>query len=251
MGSYFYFINRLRSFSFLQRMLLIFILCIACSIVSTAQNLLRPNIEGPSGLQVNSYTGSLFYQRTDMFIPGRGLSLEVTLSYNSADRRMDYGMVMVMAGRATITSFIKTAPEVWSLQDGWPQGLLYKNGSSFTAPKGIFDLLTQESGFYVLTAKDGTKYYFENAAHKKLTRIRERNNNEIKITYSGNTISTITDASGRSLKFTWNGIHVINIKSEAASPAHSVTYFYDNAGNLVYAQDAKQQKFLISMAQTG
>lgn len=222
-------------------MLLIFILCIACSIVSTAQNLLRPNIEGPSGLQVNSYTGSLFYQRTDMFIPGRGLSLEVTLSYNSADRRMDYGYGY--GWTSNYNQFYKDSAGglVFYRMDG-RKDYYTKNGSSFTAPKGIFDLLTQESGFYVLTAKDGTKYYFENAAHKKLTRIRERNNNEIKITYSGNTISTITDASGRSLKFTWNGIHVINIKSEAASPAHSVTYFYDNAGNLVYAQDAKQQK---------
>ena len=131
---------------------------------------LRPNIEGPSGLQVNSYTGSLFYQRTDMFIPGRGLSLEVTLSYNSADRRMDYGYGY--GWTSNYNQFYKDSAGglVFYRMDGRKD--YYTKTAAVYPLKGIFDLFTQESGFYVANCKDGTKYYFENAAHKKLTRIR-------------------------------------------------------------------------------
>lgn len=76
---------------YLKYVLLLVVNLYYISFSSRAQNITRPNIEGPSNLQVNSYTGSLFYQRTDMFIPGRGLSMDITFTYNSADRSTDWG----------------------------------------------------------------------------------------------------------------------------------------------------------------
>ena len=50
-----------------------------------AQNLTKPNIVGHAGIKVNSFTGNKFYQRSDLFIPGRGLSLNITFTYNGGE----------------------------------------------------------------------------------------------------------------------------------------------------------------------
>src|SRR5689334_15659500 len=55
------------------------------------QNIPRPNISAPSGLQVNTYSGTLFAQRTDFLIPSRGLSIDISFAYNSSSRSDDRG----------------------------------------------------------------------------------------------------------------------------------------------------------------
>lgn len=218
----------------------------------SSQNLTKPNIDGFYGLQVNSYTGSLFYQRTDIYIPNRGLSLNISFSYNSANRYDDYGYGHGWSFELNI--FYDTLPKKLYDKDGkitsTLSGIHIHRGdgrSDFYAggtqnPKGIFDVLTKSGSTYILTSKDGTKYYFEDPSHKKVTRITERNGNEIKLSYnSSGQLSKATDASGRIINFTWNGTHLREVRSEAASPAHSGKYNYDNAGNLISVQDALGQ----------
>ena len=42
-----------------------------------AQNVNIPNTDGPMGLQVNSYTGNLFFERLDFAIPDEGFDIAI------------------------------------------------------------------------------------------------------------------------------------------------------------------------------
>ena len=50
----------------------------------SAQNIARTNVIGPDALTVNSYTGNLYYSRQDLFIPARGLAIDISFYYNSS-----------------------------------------------------------------------------------------------------------------------------------------------------------------------
>ena len=56
-----------------------------------AQNITKPNIFGPMGIEVNSLTGNIHYQRNDLFIPGQGLDLNLMFTYNSDKTSWDHG----------------------------------------------------------------------------------------------------------------------------------------------------------------
>ena len=65
--------------------LLLAILLALINIPQTLQaqhNITKANVNGPFGVKVNTHNGSLFYQRTDIYIPGK-LPLEISFSYNS------------------------------------------------------------------------------------------------------------------------------------------------------------------------
>ena len=68
---------------------LLFLTCPCNSVY--ALDITKPNIAGHFGTAVNSYTGNLFYQRTDFLLPGRGLSIKVEFSYNSGRTQNDLG----------------------------------------------------------------------------------------------------------------------------------------------------------------
>ncbi|MEK7257060.1 MAG: DUF6531 domain-containing protein, partial [Bacteroidota bacterium] len=177
-----------------------FSLIIAFATFSQAQNLTRPNISAPGGFSVNSYSGNLFLQRADVFIPGRGLSLEVTFSYNSIQKaenrgkgngwRMNYDMCYsVLSNQSVVIERMDGRRDTFAL-----------SGSNYVPPTGIFDSLTQYSANkFRLRTTSGMVYLFEEASHRCLTRITDRNNNSITLAYSNGRLSTATDPAGRSL----------------------------------------------------
>ncbi|MBO9562796.1 MAG: RHS repeat protein [Niastella sp.] len=204
---------------------------------SEAQNVTRPNIEGPAGWQVNSYTGSLFSKRQDMLIPGRGLPLDVTFIYNSSDRNWDGGFGH--GWNFTYNWYYETDSLGIVLYRGdGREDLFQTTGNGFKAPKGVFDQFSEyEAGKYKLVTKEKTTYFFEDGAHKKLTRIRERNGNELVLGYNQGRIATITDGAQRVLRFTWSNNHLSGITAEAATPARTLQYFYNTSNNLTTVKD--------------
>lgn len=208
-----------------------------------AQNITRPNIPGPGGLSANAFTGNLFYQRTDVFIPGRGLSLAVTFSYNSTQLgqqrgvgngwRLNYDMSYQLLPDQSISV---------ERMDG-RQDAFTLSGTDYIAPAGIFDTLTQyEPGKFKLTAKDGMAYFFEDASHKKLTKIEDRNGNMLTLAYIAGKLATATDATGRSIAFGWTGDLLTSITDPNFSPQRTYQYAYDSFGNLTQYTDPLGEK---------
>lgn len=202
-----------------------------------SQNLTKPNISCPAGIAVNSFTGSMFYQRTDLVIPGRGLSLDITFSYNNGETGKDYGY-----GRGWTFSYnmlyeMDGSNVIIRRSDGRKDVHTF-NGSGYDHPAGFFDQLEEyQTGKFRMTTKYGLQYFFDDATHHRLTKIQDPNGNVITITYIGGLPATITDPSGRMLQLNWASGHLTQIGDQNASPHRTVSYQYDMLGNLSKVTD--------------
>lgn len=197
----------------------------------------KPNIKAFAGLSVNSYSGSLFYDRHDLLIPGRGLSLDVSFYYNSSNTSLDLGY----GPGWSMTYSMKCIPDSQSvlirMADGQKHVFL-KTGTAWKAPKGVYDsLYVYQPGKYILRTKGGLRYYFEDSTHHGLTRMVDRHGNTIQITYNAGLPVMITDASGRSLNFNYTNAHLAQITDPNFSPARNILFQYDGAGNPVLVTD--------------
>ena len=201
-----------------------------------AQNITRPNIQGPSGLQVNSYTGSLFYQRTDLSVPGR-LPMNLAFTYNSADRATDlgYGFGWTFAlGRYYI---LNDSGVVFVNGDGRKDQYKVKEGK-YLAPKGIFDQVSVGgSGHFLLVTKDGTQYAFDDPSHKKLTGITDKNGNKLQLSYSAGQPSAIADGSGRTIILTWTDSRLTELRADFGGTVRKVQFTYNADGTLASVKD--------------
>lgn len=199
---------------------------------SKAQNLTQANIKGHAGIQVNSYTGSMFYQRNDLLIKGQGLSFDLTFSYNSGTTALDFGYGNGWTFTYNMLYEKDSAHIIVRREDG-RKDIFTLNGSAYTAPVGVFDILEQYlPNKFRLTTKHGIKYFFDNNAHKKLTKIEDRNGNTITLSYTGNVPTIIQDATGRNLILTWTNGKLTQITDANASPSRIISYQYDANGNL-------------------
>ncbi len=204
---------------------------------SNAQNINRPNIITSGGLEVNSYSGGLFHQRTDLRIPGRGLSLDLTFFYNSFNTELDYGFGRGWSMTYSLLCIPDSNKVIVRHEDG-RKDIYIQNGAAYTAPAGIFDSLVKyQPGKFWLRDKSGTKYFFNDSTHHRLTNIVDRNGNTIVISYTGALPTTISDASGRIVQLHYTSGHLTDITDPNTSPARHTTYTYDGAGSPLSVTD--------------
>ena len=194
-----------------------------CGNLLFGQNINRPNIKGPSGTNVNTFTGNLFYQRKDLGLPGVGTSLEVIFSYNTSRDSINngygfgwdfnYGMQYQVSGDSIIFTSSDGRDEVYTL-----------NGNVYDKPIGVFNTITFNNNTLEITDKYGMKYLFEDNAHKKLTKIIDRNNNTIQLTYANGYPSVISNSSGNQIQLVWSN----NLLTSISDGSRVVNYSYAN-----------------------
>jgi RHS repeat-associated protein len=182
--------------------------------------------------RVNVANGNLLLAATDLRIRGTGLDAEWTRYYNSR------------------------APAVGPLGRGWvagtgadvrlrehPDGAVsYHAPSGFTArfartatgwarPPGVAATLTRDaaSGAWTLRFDRGEgRYLF--AASGQLSRIADRNGNELRLAYTAGRLTTLTDTQGRELSFDYAGERLAAVTDAAG---RVVRYGYDPGGTLL------------------
>lgn len=205
-----------------------------------SQNLTRPNIIGPSGLMVNSYTGNLFIQRTDMVIPGR-IPLEATFSYNSADASINRGYGNGWSFRYG-SEFAERGDTVIIIGPDGRRDKYLKVGSAYKSPKGFFDSLTKGPTGYRLYSKYKTSWFFD-LASRKATSYTDRNGNKIQLTLSGGLITQIADDQGRTLTLSYTANRLTSLREANGGVERLTTYQYDAAGNLIRVTDPLGNSF--------
>jgi YD repeat-containing protein len=211
------------------------IMLVLCIDLVSASEVTKPNEPGPwPSLQVNTFTGNLFYRRSDLQIPTRGaIPLEISFSYNSLQNQSDHGY-----GKGWSFSFgiwySKSGTNVTVGREDGREDEFTWSGSAYVPPVGVYDALTEyATDHYLLTTKHGIKYFFEDPAHMQLTKIVDRNGNTITLNYSGGKPTVITDPSGRILNLTWTGSHLSQITDPNTTPPRTITFQYDGSWNTV------------------
>ncbi|RYE59632.1 MAG: RHS repeat protein [Sphingobacteriales bacterium] len=206
--------------------------------IALTQNLTKPNILGPAGLQVNSYVGNLFFQRTDLYVPAPGLPLNFTFSYNSSDRFTNrgfgYGWMFTYSEYYEVDSLKNI---ILYRNDGRKDLYRFSSGI-YTPPTGYFDKLVQyEPGKLSLRTTDGTTYFFEDSSHKQLTRIKDRNDNQITLTYLNKVLIAVGDGRGRTVTLEYVGGQLSLLKAQFGQETKTVKYTYNDANCLVEVQN--------------
>lgn len=227
-------------------LLLLFLLVSVFS--ATAQNLNNPNKQGPLGTQVNTLSGNLFIPRTDIYVPARILDLDISFYYNSYLFTEDYGFGKGWTFQYNIKYGFDTAAPgarviLWG--DGREDKYDSLTGGTYKTPRGFFNTLAQyQPGKYVITELDGFKYFFDNAAHKRITKMEEPNGNYINFNYTDTLLTSITNAAGQSISFTYNTQgRLATVVDAIAIPSRTYTYTYDAVGNLREVKDPLNGKY--------
>ncbi|MCC6761832.1 MAG: T9SS type A sorting domain-containing protein [Chitinophagaceae bacterium] len=215
------------------------ILLFSCSILH-AQNINTPNSNGPMGLQVNTLTGNLFFSRNEFMIPARGFDINIAFSYNSFNFDINNGYGNGWSFLYAIQYKNDTANSkaiIWG--DGREDVYASAGGAGYTAPRGFFNTLSEyQSGKFLLTEPEGTKYYFDNATHKRITKMEEPNGNFMSFTYTDTLLTTLTNNAGQSISFSYDAKgRLTSVLDAITTPNRTWTYSYDEGNNLLQATD--------------
>jgi RHS repeat-associated protein len=193
---------------------------------------------GPYGVRVNTWNGNLFYPVPLLAIPGRGLPVEISLSYNSSWHdfathfgygwQLSYNMFYVRDENGGIIV-------VW--EDGRAERFV-KSSGSFLSPVDTYDTLREfQPGKYILQTKHGIEFYFDSPVHKRLTKVREPNGHSLTFAYDSDMLLTsITDTSGRRIQLSYTGGNLKVITD--TSLTRSIQFGYDASNNLINITDA-------------
>lgn len=217
-----------------------------------SQNLNNPNKRGPLGTQINTYTGNLVIPRVEFLIPGRGFNLDMKFFYNSYgfDKRGAYGngwSFQFDMSYYTDTNGAKII--VWG--DGREDKYDSLPGALYKAPPGYFSKFYQTAtGKYLLVTPDSTHYYFDNAAHRKVTRLEEPNGSFVQLAYTDTLLASITNSTGQSISFSYTQGKLTAITDALSTPARTWSYTYFPDGNLKDVTDPlggkKQYTYLVN-----
>lgn len=214
-----------------------FLLIFVGSTHLNAQNIPHANAAGPYGVQVNTFNGNLYFQRTDLIIPNTGLGIDLTFHYNSFRDTLDLGYGKGWTSTYSLHYFPDSTGIVIERADG-RRDFYNKNGNTYQAPEGIFDSWEEyESGKFVLMTLHGMKYYFDNPDHQKITRIEDANSNFIDFSYEGEVLTEIKDASGRTVNLNWSDGHLMGVEDDNFSETRQLAFQYNNDGQLLTATD--------------
>ncbi len=189
---------------------------------------------GYSSEGVNTSTGNFAYKMSDLAIPGRGPSVVFERAYNSQDATggpLGYGWTWNYNVSLTdgpngeiVMRWGDGRTEVWG-----PDG-----SGGFTPMYGVFSSLIQNPDTsFTLRRKDLIEYRFDTS--RRLASVVDEFGNTIAFTYSGSSLTTITDTSGRVISLSYDASsRITNVLDPIG---RSVSFTYDGAGNLVSATD--------------
>lgn len=195
------------------------------------------------GDPVNTVTGSMYDSHQDFLLPGRGLSMQMVRTYNSADPQpgpLGYGWNHLYQARLDIDTGYETDDTAYqraTLIDHQGSRIEFRrtSGGAYTSPYQIRDSLAYNAttDTYTLTRQNGARWIFD--AQGKLTAIKDRNDNQLTLAYTSDKLTSVTDDAGKQITLSYTGERITSI---AAPDNRTFTYAYNSAGELTTYTDA-------------
>ena len=188
------------------------------------------------GDPVDTSDGAYSESFSDMSIPGRGLALDFTRTYDtstaSASGPFGYGWTYgynMSIGPATAGS------DQTVTQENGSQVTFTYNATSgaYTAPShAIATLVRNGDGTWTFQRQARSKYTFDTAG--RLTAEKDLNGHTTTLAYTSGNLSSVADPAGRTVAVAWTGSHITSITdSNVTGNTRTATYQYnDGSGNL-------------------
>lgn len=206
-------------------------------------------ISDRSGLSVNVASGNVSVSTSDMSMAGINTSLGLDRTYNSLgqENRM-FGHRW--SGSFTDTVRIEPEPDgsfVYYGDTGEAVRIVKNPDGSYT-PSGDLDARFFDAGGYGVYVLEfnhdrgrfaaGDRVFFSNsyvpALENRLYGLRNRNGQDITMTYSGSTLTQVVDTQSRGITYTLSGGRI----TQRSYGGRSVSYTYDANGDLDTVTDA-------------
>ncbi|MEW6697623.1 MAG: RHS repeat-associated core domain-containing protein [Bacillota bacterium] len=186
---------------------------------------------------VNPANGNLVLVEKDLSIPGRGIPVSISRTFNSRASSQagifGYGWTSNLEVR-----LLDAGSESITLIDGDNTRHIFvqTTDGSYEAPKGIYLKLGKNiDETYTITQKDGTKINF--ASNGRVTSIVDTNGNTTRFNYNADgKLSTVVDASNRATSVIYGANGYVASITDPAN--RTVSYEYDAAGNLIQVTDS-------------
>jgi len=195
--------------------------------------------DSATGYPVNAATGDFYHTFTDLSIPGRGIPLRVTRTYNSLFAAQDgpFGFGWSANDTAAITADVTGVVTV--TQENGTNVTFDRTPSGYAAPSRVRATLV-DNGNGTLTFDDvhalTAMTFTAPTTGGQLIGMTDRNGYTTALTYTNGLLSRVTDPSGRSLTFGYSGRHIARVADPIGRTA---VYTYSVAGDLTDAQDVR------------
>ncbi|QLC90859.1 DNRLRE domain-containing protein [Priestia megaterium] len=163
------------------------------------------------GGQVNAFNGNLVFDETDFSLDGRGPGIDISRTYNSQDKEVG---IFGKGWNSSLDVKVKEDAngDVLYIEQDKRIHRFRKTTDGYQAPTGIYLTLTKDSnGFYF---KDTDQSVTAFRADGKLSYEQDSNGNKTTYSYVNNKITSITDASSRSVSISYTGDYVSTITYE-------------------------------------
>ncbi len=179
---------------------------------------------------VNVFNGNMVLNEVDVTLPGRGVPIQVTRTYNSrayspATHPFGYGWTY---NAATHINYMDDGVITLTNTNGNKYFFVKNSNGDYESPAGVSLKLTNESGTYIITDSSGIKYYFD--SYGRLYDTMDTYGNTTNISYrTDGTINRVTDPSGRYITFNYTGGKLTSI---TGAEIPTVEYSYDGTADL-------------------
>ncbi len=193
------------------------------------------------GNPISLATGNTYIEEMDVSVPGLGGGLKLNRTWNSAwpatqvlyqtglfgDRWKSTYEEKIFLGSDHFVKYMRGDGDFWSFG-------LSSSGSAFTvaAPSNVNATLLAGTTSWTLTFQNGEKRVFD-INSGLLTAIVDRNGNTTQLTYdTSNRLTTVTDAAGRHLYFTYGSPTSYLVTQVSSDVGITLSYSYDTQGRL-------------------
>ena len=213
--------------------------CAPCAVNALLQGV-SSDIHAVIGSPVDTEDGNMYDTQTDLALPGRGIPLVVSRTYNSlaaaSDGPFGYGWSSNLFASLAVPTTITTGSTATLVAENGSQTVFTYNGSTWTAPPRVIATLTQNTGGTWTLLRHATETLTFNASGALLSDV-DLNSHGITYNYTGTQLTSVSDAAGRSLTIGWTGPNITSITDTNVTPNRIVTYAYDSAGDLTNVYD--------------
>lgn len=183
-------------------------------------------------------TGNFWHTFQDLFVPGRGVPLSFSHSYNSlaagTDTGLGFGWTHSYGMRLAIA---EGAGSVTVVQESGAEVTFALSGNAYTAAPRVQASLTREAdGTWTFVRRDREKFLFDSQG--RLTGQRDPNGYTTTVTRPNPSTVVVTEPGGRQLTIALNAEGRIASVRDQASPPRVVSFAYtDGQGNLTEVTD--------------